>query len=85
MPCIKPFFNVNAFLPWCELEGNLFLAMYQVGMLTFTNEVEWYCKELSNSSATHASNIPTTSSTPFSAEKLEAIEQNEAYWTGNSR
>ena len=57
-----------------ELEENLFLAMYQLVMPAFADNVEQYCKELSNSSAMHTSNTPTTSSTPFFAEELEVIE-----------
>ena len=47
-----------------ELERNLFLAMYQLGMPGLANEVEQYCKELSNSPTTLAPNTSTTSSTP---------------------
>ena len=65
-----------------ELEGDLFLAMYQLGMPAFTDNVEQYCKDLSDVSPTFAPNTPTASS-PLSDEELQAIEQSEAHWTGN--
>ena len=66
-----------------ELEGDLFLAMYQLGMPAFTDDVERYCRELSDTSPTFAPNTPTTSSSPLTNEELHAVERNEAYWTGN--
>ena len=65
-----------------ELEGDLFLAMYQLGMPAFTNDVEQYCKELSDASSTLAPNTSTASSF-LSDEELHAIEHSEAHWTGN--
>ena len=66
-----------------ELEGDLFLAMYQLGMPTFADDIEHYCKELSDASPTFAPNIPTASSSPLMDEELQAIECSEAHWTGN--
>ena len=57
--------------------------MYQLGMPAFTNDVEWYCKDLSDTSFTLAPNMPTVSSCPLSDEELQAIERSEAHWTGN--
>ena len=57
-----------------ELEGDLFLAMYQLGMPAFTDDVEWYCKDLSDASSTLAPNTPTASSFPLLDEELQAIE-----------
>ena len=68
-----------------ELEGDLFLAMYQLGMPIFTNNVEWYCRELSDVSPTLTLNIPTASSSPLSNEELQAMECSKAHWTGNFR
>ena len=67
-----------------ELEGDLFLAMYQLGMPAFVDDVERYCKELSDASPTFAPNTPTASSSPLTDEELHAVERSEAYWTGNS-
>ena len=68
-----------------ELEEDLFLAMYQLGMPVFTDDVEWYCRELSDASPTLALNTPTASSSSLSDEELQAIECSEAHWTGNFR
>ena len=45
-----------------ELEGDLFLVMYQLGMPVFADDVERYCRELSDTSPTFAPNTPTASS-----------------------
>ena len=66
-----------------ELEGDLFLAMYQLGMPTFADDVECYCRELSDASPTFAPNTPTASSSPLMNEELHTIERSEAHWTGN--
>ena len=66
-----------------KLKGNLFLAMYQLEMPAFADDVEWYCKDLSDTSSTLAPNTPTTSFSPLSDEELQAVEWSEAYWTGN--
>ena len=68
-----------------ELERELFLAMYQMGMLAFADNIEQYCRDLSNASATLTPNTPTASSFPLSDEELQAIERSEAHWTGNFR
>ena len=68
-----------------ELEGDLFLAMYQLEMPAFADEVEWYCKDLSDASSTLALNTPTASFSPLSDKELQAIEWSEAHWTGNFR
>ena len=68
-----------------ELKGDLFLAMYQLGMPAFADDVKWYCRELSNASPTLTSNIPTASLSPLSDKELQAIEHSEAHWTGNFR
>ena len=66
-----------------ELEGDLFLAMYQLGMPVFADDVEHYCKELSDASPTFTPNTPTASSSPLTDEELQAIKHSEAHWTGN--
>ena len=66
-----------------ELEGDLFLAMYQLGMSAFADDVERYCRELSDTSPTFAPNTRTASSSPLTNEELSAVERNKAYWTGN--
>ena len=66
-----------------ELEGDLFLAMYQLGMPTFADDVEHYCRELSDASPTFAPNTPTASSFPLTDKELQAVEHSEAHWTGN--
>ena len=66
-----------------ELEGDLFLAMYQLGMPAFTDDVEHYCRELSDASPTFTPNTPTVSSSPPTNKELHAIERSEAHWTGN--
>ena len=66
-----------------ELEGDLFLAMYQLGMPTFADDVEHYCRELSDTSPTLAHNTPTASSSPLTDEELQAVEHSEAHWTSN--
>ena len=66
-----------------ELEGDLFLAMYQLEMLAFANDVEWYCKDLSNTSSTLTPNMHIASSSPLSDKELQAVEQSEAHWTSN--
>ena len=68
-----------------ELEDDLFLAMYQLGMPAFADNMEWYCRELSDASPTLAPNTPTTSSSPLSDEELQAVEHSKAHWTGNFR
>ena len=68
-----------------ELEGDLFLAMYQLGMPAFADDVKHYCKELSDASPTFAPNTPTASSSPLTDEELQAVEHSEAHWTGNFR
>ena len=68
-----------------ELEEDLFLAMYQLGMPAFANDVEWYCRELSDASPTLAPNTPTASFSPLFDEELQAIEHSQAHWTGNFR
>ena len=57
-----------------ELEGDLLLAMYQLEMPAFADDVERYCKDLSDASSTLAPNMPTTSSSPLSDEELQAVE-----------
>ena len=66
-----------------ELEGDLFLVMYQLGMPAFANDVKRYCRELSDASPTFAPNTPTASSSPLMNEELHAVERSEAHWTGN--
>ena len=66
-----------------ELKGDLFLAMYQLGMPAFTNNMEWYCRDLSDTSPTLAPNTPPALSSPLSDEELQAIEWSKAHWTGN--
>ena len=66
-----------------ELKGDLFLAMYQLGMPVFADDVERYCRELSDVSPTFAPNTPTASFSPLTNEELHAIEHSEAHWTGN--
>ena len=68
-----------------ELEEDLFLAMYQLGMPAFADNVEQYCRDLSNASTTHTSDTPTTSSSPLSDKELQAVERSGAHWTGNFR
>ena len=58
--------------------------MYQLGMPAFTDNVEWYCRDLSDASPTLTPNTPTASS-PLSDKELQAIEWSEAHWTGNFR
>ena len=53
-----------------ELEGDLFLAMYQLGMPAFADDVEYYCKELSDASPTLAPNTPTAFSSPLTNKEL---------------
>ena len=53
-----------------ELEGDLFLAMYQLGMLVFADDIAQYCRDLSNASAMHTPNTSTTSFTLPSNEEL---------------
>ena len=62
-----------------ELEGDLFLAMYQLGILAFTDDVEWYCKDLSDASTILGPNTSTASSSPFLDEELQAMKRSEAY------
>ena len=52
-------------------------------MPAFTDDMEQYCRELSDASPTLTPNTPTTSSSPLSNEELQAIECSEAHWTGN--
>ena len=66
-----------------ELEGDLFLAMCQLGMPAFANDIKHYCRELSDTSPTLAPNTPTASSSPLTDEELQAVEHSEAHWTGN--
>ena len=66
-----------------ELEGDLFLAIYQLGMPAFADNVERYCRELSDASPTFAPNTPTASSSPLMNEELHAVERSEAHWMGN--
>ena len=68
-----------------ELERDLFLAMYQLEMPAFADDVKQYCRELSNTSSTLAPNRPTASSSPLSDKELQAIEHSKAHWTGNFR
>ena len=68
-----------------ELEGDLFLAIYQLGMPAFADNVEWYCRDLSNASPTFMLNTPTASSSPLSDEDLQAVERSKAHWTSNFR
>ena len=68
-----------------ELEGDLFLAMYQLGMPAFADNVECYCRELSDVSPTFAPNTPTASLSPLMDEELQAIKRSKAHWTGNFR
>ena len=66
-----------------ELEEDLFLAMYQLGMPTFADDVKCYYRELSDTSPTLIPNTPMASSSPLTNEELQAIERTEAHWTGN--
>ena len=66
-----------------ELEGDLFLAMYQLGMPVFADDVEHYCKELSDTSPTLTPNTSTASLSPLTDEAIQAIERSEAHWTSN--
>ena len=66
-----------------ELEGDLFLAIYQLGMPAFADDVKRYCRELSDTSPTFAPNTPTASSSPLTNEELHAVECSEAHWMGN--
>ena len=54
-------------------------------MPTFADDVECYCRELSDASPTFASNTPTASSSPLTDEEFQAIKHSEAHWTGNFR
>ena len=66
-----------------ELEGDLFLAIYQLGMPAFADDVERYCRELSDTLPTFAPNTPTASSSPLTNEELHAVKRSEAHWMGN--
>ena len=66
-----------------KLEGNLFLTMYPLRMPAFTDNVKRYCRDLSDASATHIPNTPTTTSFPLSDEELQAVERSEVHWIGN--
>ena len=66
-----------------ELEGDLFLAMYQLEMLAFADDMKQYCKDLSDASSILAPNMPTVFSSPLSDEELQAVEWSEAHWTSN--
>ena len=44
--------------------------MYQLGMLVFADDIEQYCRDLSNASTMHTPNTPTTSFTLPSNEEL---------------
>ena len=66
-----------------KLEGDLFLAMYQLGMPVFADDVKCYCKELSDASPTLTPNTSTASLSPLTDEAIQAIERSEAHWTSN--
>ena len=68
-----------------ELEGDLFLAMYQLGMPVFADDVKWYYRDLFDASPTFTPNTPTASSFPLSDKELQAVEWSEAHWTSNFR
>ena len=66
-----------------KLKGDLFLAMYQLGMPAFADDMKQYCRDLSDTSPTFVPNTPTASSFPLSDEELQAVEWSKAHWTGN--
>ena len=66
-----------------ELKGDLFLAIYQLGMPAFADDIEHYCRELSDTSPTFTPNTPTAFSSPLTSEELHAVKHSEAHWTGN--
>ena len=62
---------------------DLFLAMYQLWMPAFADDVECYCRELSDTSPTFAPNTPIAFSSPLTDKELHAVKHSEAHWTGN--
>ena len=66
-----------------ELEGDLFLAMYQLGMPVFADNIKCCCRELSDTSPTLAPNTLMASSSPLTDKELQAVEHSKAHWTSN--
>ena len=83
---------------YLEIEGSLIMAMYQLGMLEFLEDIDRYMLELSHRNspdssssfvtalstrATSSSNI-SASSSPLVSDKEHVLQQVESWWTGGN-
>ena len=81
---------------YLEVEGSLVMAMYQLGMLEFLEDIDRYMLELSRQNSpsssssfvtalstqtTSSSNI-STSSFPVASEEERVLQRLESWWTG---
>ena len=82
---------------YLEIEGSLVMAMYQLGMLEFLEDIDRYMLELSHrnspdsspsfvtalSTCTSSSNI-SASSSPLMSDKERVLQRVESWWTGGN-
>ena len=82
---------------YLEIEGSLIMAMYQLGMLEFLEDIDRYMLELSRRNSpdssssfvtalttrTSSSNI-SASSSPLMSDKERVLQRVESWWTGGN-
>ena len=82
---------------YLEIEGSLVMAMYQLGMLEFLEDIDRYMLELSHrnspgsspsfvtalSTQTSSSDI-SASSSPLVSEEEQVLQRLESWWTGGN-
>ena len=83
---------------YLEIEGSLVMAMYQLSMLEFLEDIDRYMLELSHrnssgsspsfvtalSTQTSSSSNISTSSSPLASEEERVLQRLESWWTGGN-
>ena len=83
---------------YLEIEGSLVMAMYQLGMLEFLEDIDRYMLELSRrnssgsspsfvtalSTQTSSSSNVSASSSPLASEEERVLQRLESWWTGGN-
>ena len=83
---------------YLEVEGSLVMAMYQLGMLEFLEDIDRYMLELSRrnspdtsssfvtalSTQTTSSLSVSASSSPIASEEERVLQRLESWWTGDN-
>ena len=67
-----------------NLEGEILLALQQLGMLEFIADVECYLWEITPN-VVHPPTTPSASSSPLGSEEQRLVEAMEANWWGHGR